>query len=161
RDPVQFLLRARLVALRTIRTLGVAAIHQHGDRQALETAPLHHLCARGAGNLVIDRLFVLVAGILWGSLLLRLPTLPARQLVSGRHLAVIACLAGGLALGAVLRRADHLALGIIALRGLLHAVEIHVGRDLHAAAPGADHARDDILDLRPQASLEAGPLVVR
>src|SRR5690606_10042458 len=56
-------------------------------------------------------------------------------------------------LGALLA-AERLLLGVDALRGALDAVQVDLGRDLHAYVPRADHPPDQLLRLRRQVSLD-------
>ena len=147
-DAVEILLRSRLVDGLALLVLGVDAVDQHRDRDAVDAAALDHPRLGGARDVVVDGL----VGLL-GQLARRrvLPVLVSRQLVLDRDLALI--LLGGGILLARLRRAHHAAVGIKLVRGLGDAVEVEIGRDLDAGAAGADDARDDVLDLLAQAPL--------
>ncbi len=60
-----------------------------------------------------------------------------------------------------LRRANDLAVGIVGLEVLRHAIEVDVGGDLHARFAGADDMGDDVLDLGAHARfMSRSPFVV-
>ena len=60
-DAVELLLGARLVGQLALVVLGVDAVDQHRDRDAVDAAALGHLGLGGAGNLVIDDFLGLLA----------------------------------------------------------------------------------------------------
>ena len=61
RDAVELLLAAVLIDHLAFFVLGVGAVDQHGDRDAVDAAALGHLGLGGAGNLVVVGLFGLLA----------------------------------------------------------------------------------------------------
>ena len=156
RDAVELILAALLIDHLAFFVLGVAAVDQHGDRDAVDPADLGDFGLGGAGNLVVVGLFALLA------LVARdrrgVPVLVARQLVVDGDLAVVFGRRGGFFPG--LARAQHPALGIVLVRGLGDLVVVEVGRELDPGAAGADHRGYDRLDLVAHPLLEAGPALV-
>ena len=155
-DAVELLLRARLVGRLAAGGPGVDAVEEDRDREPLDAAALEDLGAGGARDLVVDDLLVLVRGVAGRA--------PAGRLGGSRKLAADADravgAARGLVLGPRLGRTHDAALGIEALGAALDAVEVELGRDLHPGPAGADDAGDDLLDLRLEAPLDPGLLLV-
>src|SRR6185437_14541866 len=125
--------------------LGVDAVDQHRDRDAVDLPGFGHFGLGGVGNLVIVGFLGLLALVLGGRAAL---LLVARQFVVDGDLPVIV---GGLAgFFAGLARAQHPAFRIELVRGLGDLVVVEIGGELDAGAAGADHRGHDRLDLIAQ-----------
>ena len=155
-DAFDVFLVARLVGELALVVLDVVAVDHHGDRDAVEPAAFGHLGLGCARNLVVDDflgLAVLVArrlragGRLGGTLLC------ARQIVGDRDLAFLV-VARGHDFLAGLAGANDAAFRVEPVGGLGDAVEVEIGGELDARAPGSHHRGNDGLDLIAHPLLE-------
>src|SRR5690606_18797771 len=135
-------------------------------RDAVNAAGFRDLGAGGARDFVVGGFLGLLADVAGRVGLGRLDalTLIARQFVVDGDLVVAAVGAGTFFL-AGLARPQHAPLGVEAVGGLRHLVEVEVSGEFDARPARADHLRDDGLDLAAQPLLErrtalvgAGPL---
>ena len=159
-DAVELLLGARLVGGLALFVLGVAAVDQHGGRDALDAPALGDLRLGRAGDLVVDdllRLLALVALAAAGPAgLADLAGSAARPATRCRRVTWPSWLPLAARLLARLARAQHAALGIELVERLGDAVEVEFGGELHAGAARPDHRGDDRFDLVLQPPLVAG-----
>ncbi len=154
-DAVELLLGAVVVDHLALVVLGVDAVDEDCDRDAVDPADLGHLGLGGAGDLVIVGLFGLLALVLRRH---AAALLVAGELVVDGDLAVVL---GGLAgLFPGLARAEHAAFGIELVGGLGDLVEVEIGGELDPGAAGADHRGHDVLDLLAHPLLEGGAALV-
>ena len=119
--------------------LGIAAVDQHRDRDAVDPPGLGHLGLGGAGNLVVVGFLGLLALVARGRGIVLV--LIARQLVVDGDLAAVVGGRRGFFPG--LARAQHAAFGIELVRGLGNLVVVEIGRELDAGAARADHRGHD------------------
>src|SRR4029077_5222824 len=137
-DAIQLLLAAVLIDHLAFFVLAVAAVDQHGDRNAVDPSGLGHLGLGRARDLVIVGFLGLAALVARGRRAVVL--LIAGQFVDDRDLAVV--LGGGAGFFTRLARAQHATLRIEVIRGLGDLVVVEIGRELDAGAAGAHHRRD-------------------
>ena len=149
-DLIDLFLAARLIGDLALVVLGVAAVDQHGDRDAVDPAAFGHFGLGGLGNLVIDDFFGLLALLAraarWlpaGLALCRRRGISLPTVTWLSWLALVAEVSSRVWLERTTRPS-----GSIFVRGLGDAVEIEIGGDLNPRVAGADHRRDDALDLR-------------
>src|SRR5690606_14176332 len=142
-NAVDFFLRARFVGrFGGVCALGVIAVDQYRDRQALDAARLDHFGAGGAGNLVIYDFLALAIGVAIAGLLGACTLIGAGKLVADGYGVVRCGLVGLRGFLAALGRAYDAAFRIVAIRCLLNARVIEFGGDGHAGAARADDRSD-------------------
>src|SRR5262249_7624754 len=140
-DAVELLLGTVLVDHLALFVLGVAAVDEDGDRDAVDAAGFGHLGLGGAGDLVIVGLLALLALVAGARGIVLV--LVARQLVVDRDLAAIVGREAGFLPG--LARAQHAPFGVELVGGLGDLVVVEIGRELDAGAALADHGGHDVL----------------
>ena len=150
-NAVDLFLGARLIDHLAFGILDVAAIDQHGGRDAVDAAGLDHLGLGGARNFVIDDFLGLLALIALAAGGAAAVLVAAGQFVGDRDWAAFLAVIGGRLFFAGLARAHDAAVRIELVGRLGDAVEVEIGVELDARLTGADHRGDDLLDLLAQA----------